>query len=361
MSPTRPGRVACALRGVAGHTDICKLLLELGASVNSRNVDGHTPLHFACQYNHTEVTELLLEWGAHTEVHDRSGNTPLQFCAANGHLQCAQLLLSRGARVLSANRRGDTPLHSAARWGFVHLVQAFIAAGADVYVTNKQHLSPLQVAGGTAVRQLMLRATAERNVQSTIAAAGALVARGARDRTRSEVERHVTDVRYELAATSDSVGAMAGHGSAAVGTAANPLLPEQLLQRLDRAGKRRTLSSVTMDELANRAPTTTESVVPVAARLSLHPLEDLFHDTEAQMARAHASLMHAIVHFDAATGLRHVQPPPPPPDRSGMIPLQAPLSTADNAPMRLTAEADGSAEMQEIRAPERPSEAPESA
>eukprot|EP00903_Cladosiphon_okamuranus_P008638 g8282.t1 len=47
-------------------------LLEGGANVNARSVDGCTPLHYACYHSSLGVVELLLRWGADEMLADHS-------------------------------------------------------------------------------------------------------------------------------------------------------------------------------------------------------------------------------------------------------------------------------------------------
>lgn len=87
------------------HTAVAKTLIELGASLHSRDVEGWTPLHQAAQEGNHEITEELLDWGADlgpvtastdsdTEWHP--GRTPLHIVAATGSPLVLWELLTRG-------------------------------------------------------------------------------------------------------------------------------------------------------------------------------------------------------------------------------------------------------------------------
>ena len=60
-----------------GHVEICRFLLDNGATVDSRRSDGATPLHLSCKNGHVEVTRLLLSRGADVAAVDNSLKTPL--------------------------------------------------------------------------------------------------------------------------------------------------------------------------------------------------------------------------------------------------------------------------------------------
>ena len=66
---------------VYGQTETAKLLVESGASLDSRNKDGATPLHVAAFFSHPEMVAFLLEQGADVEAKNRWGQTPLETVA----------------------------------------------------------------------------------------------------------------------------------------------------------------------------------------------------------------------------------------------------------------------------------------
>ena len=77
---------ACALRPLseaakAGNREILLLLILNGASVNKRNPDRSTPLHWCST---TECADALLRAGAIRCLRDKAGYTPLQLHALNG-------------------------------------------------------------------------------------------------------------------------------------------------------------------------------------------------------------------------------------------------------------------------------------
>ena len=85
-----------------GNLNRVKALLNQGVPVNSRTVDGYTPLHYA----------------------------------ARGRLNVVQELLRRGAHLNPRTKSGMTPLHVAALFNNPHIIHALIKAGANPKYRN---------------------------------------------------------------------------------------------------------------------------------------------------------------------------------------------------------------------------------
>jgi hypothetical protein len=58
-----------------GQTDHLRTLLSQGASIESKDKDGRTPLMWAARNGHAEVVKLLVERGANLDARDRQGLT----------------------------------------------------------------------------------------------------------------------------------------------------------------------------------------------------------------------------------------------------------------------------------------------
>ena len=71
------GRTLLYIACKSGFYDMCRLLLEKGASVNQVQRDGSTPLHAAAYYGQTLVVGLLLECGARIDIRNKWGSTAL--------------------------------------------------------------------------------------------------------------------------------------------------------------------------------------------------------------------------------------------------------------------------------------------
>ncbi len=54
------------------------VLLSNGATVDTKDIDGRTPLHEAAYGGHETVIQLLVSNGATVDTKDNDGRTPLQ-------------------------------------------------------------------------------------------------------------------------------------------------------------------------------------------------------------------------------------------------------------------------------------------
>jgi len=94
-----------------GRPEIAGFLIEKGAHVNARTVDGETPLHMAARF-------VLLEgWAENANF------------SSEGQLSVAELLVSKGADVNAASKNGCTPLRTAELNQFTDMVKVLKALG----------------------------------------------------------------------------------------------------------------------------------------------------------------------------------------------------------------------------------------
>jgi len=173
------------------HATVVGLLLQHGADVSSKAIDGLTPLSAAvCAGNdNTEVVGLLLGNGADlSATHEGArtsadvsakdlgmalfngiflgheavvrellgkggevpaelipGHCPLHVAASKGNVALVLLFIDEGAEVSAKDSKGYTPLHHAASRGHFDAVRLLLDKGADMSITNK-HGTPLHLA-----------------------------------------------------------------------------------------------------------------------------------------------------------------------------------------------------------------------
>jgi ankyrin repeat protein len=119
----------------SGKTEIAKLLIERGASVNAPAASG-SALHLAIQGGWDDIVQLLIDNGADPDQRDAFDNTPLVLAVSAQHRDIAEILIKAGAD-LGASSSGLTPLMFASSTGDVDQVRFLVKAGAKVNGVGK--------------------------------------------------------------------------------------------------------------------------------------------------------------------------------------------------------------------------------
>jgi ankyrin repeat protein len=129
---------ACSSRNVP--EAVVALLLEKRADPKVRGLNGNSALHYACLNSNVATVTLLLEWGLSVESENGECLTPL-------HLACASkvdprpkvgTLLRFGGRIDSRNGDGLTPIQYAKREGQEEQVVAMLEKDMEQHGAHKQ-------------------------------------------------------------------------------------------------------------------------------------------------------------------------------------------------------------------------------
>ena len=104
----RDGRTLLIHSVLYNRIEIVKWLLENGALIDERDMQGLSALHCAVVSNNSEMAEYLLEQGASIDIRDNFGNTPLMRAGLNADI--IKLLLAHGADYTLENNHGATLL-----------------------------------------------------------------------------------------------------------------------------------------------------------------------------------------------------------------------------------------------------------
>ncbi len=130
-----------------GQVEVMELLLENGASVESKDKLGRTAVLSAVQSRNAEAVRVLLAKGADVNARDAQQGTALQRAAGSfGNQAMVEDLIKAGADVNAADKNGQTPLMWAARWGDSARVQALVDGGAKVNLRDSKGMSALDYA-----------------------------------------------------------------------------------------------------------------------------------------------------------------------------------------------------------------------
>ena len=141
-------------------------------SVNHRDLQVATPMHYAAACGQVAMANLLLMKGADLGASAPGlGNaTPAHFAAAiadhNASLQMLEILVGNGAPAGARKSDGTTPLHIAALHGHADAVRLLVRRGADPSARTEAGETPVEVAAGDAVVVLEKAASIARDCQT---------------------------------------------------------------------------------------------------------------------------------------------------------------------------------------------------
>ena len=120
-----------------GHLAIVRLLLEKGADVNRKGMHGITALGSAATHGYEGIVRLLLERGADVNGKGIHGRVALGSAAMYGYEGVVRLLLEREVDVNAKGDDGITALYMAAKFGHEEIVRLLLDRGADANTKGK--------------------------------------------------------------------------------------------------------------------------------------------------------------------------------------------------------------------------------
>ena len=134
-----------------GNTTCAALLLKHGADPNIRDAQGYQPLHQAIISCHPLIARILLEHGAdvNAQISETDMVKPLHLVASNSKAfigELAQLVLSSGSNVDDVMHTKDTALHIAAKNHNVAVAKHLLESGANPLLVNELGQNPLHCA-----------------------------------------------------------------------------------------------------------------------------------------------------------------------------------------------------------------------
>jgi ankyrin repeat protein len=113
-----------------GDDDVISDLIQRGADLEKKDVDGYTALMYACNGGRMRSVELLLDAGADLNARDNQKSTPIMFAAQRGHTEIVRRLLEAGADLDVQGDHGLTALGFARQNGHDETASLLEQAGA---------------------------------------------------------------------------------------------------------------------------------------------------------------------------------------------------------------------------------------
>ncbi|KAI5861651.1 WD40-repeat-containing domain protein [Durotheca rogersii] len=154
------------LAAESGRYDVCKMLLERGASINlGRRLVGRTALHEAAAAGNVDIVHLLVsQEECEPDITDNSGRSPFDDACELGRLDVVKLLFATGKiqNGLLPNHNGvydsmSTPLGYACSGGHTAVVQYLLQQGQSA-LADEKILERAATAGHKALVDLLLPA-----------------------------------------------------------------------------------------------------------------------------------------------------------------------------------------------------------
>ncbi len=102
------GMSLVAISAEKGYIDIVKYLLANGATLNTIDMWGWSPLHSAVIGGNSEMVKLFIEYGLEVDESSHEFMTPLHYACLEGNKEIVQILLEHGADRYTVNDEGRT-------------------------------------------------------------------------------------------------------------------------------------------------------------------------------------------------------------------------------------------------------------
>ncbi|KAJ6002676.1 hypothetical protein N7451_005223 [Penicillium sp. IBT 35674x] len=155
-------------RNIQDNLKSLQLLLQAGADVNLKALDGSTALHFACQDN-IELVKPLMDAGADPNMETNSGTTILHTSGATDK-ELLPLLMATGRMDINkaSKETGKRPLHFRLSGAHPESLSMFLVYKPDVNATDINGNSALHMASSTnkGILDALLAAGADVNLQN---------------------------------------------------------------------------------------------------------------------------------------------------------------------------------------------------
>ncbi|MEE9319894.1 MAG: quinoprotein dehydrogenase-associated putative ABC transporter substrate-binding protein [Granulosicoccus sp.] len=131
---------------LAADKERVEFLLQHGAAIDKRNLQGSPALTSAAKSRDTDMVATLLDNGADVLVTDLNGWQALHHAVLRNHVPTIELLVENGADPSARAPGGQTPLTLAISEGKRWAAKALIDAGADVdQAVTGNNLTPLMI------------------------------------------------------------------------------------------------------------------------------------------------------------------------------------------------------------------------
>ncbi len=119
--------------------DILTLLLSNNINLDRKNIEGDTPLNYACYFEDSEAVELLLKYGADPNQRNCNDRSPLSIISETGNMEIIHLLLESGADPLfTPSIFARNGIGNAVYYNNIKLVELYLNRGIEIDYRNSE-------------------------------------------------------------------------------------------------------------------------------------------------------------------------------------------------------------------------------
>lgn len=129
----------CVIRCRAARDGLLEVLKEATKKeINTKDVDGMTPVLWAAFEGRLDALRLLVGRGGNPDKSDQFGNTALHLSSAKGHFACVDFLVKFGANIFALDIDNHNPQQLAAINNREDILRYLDAAAAHLEATDKK-------------------------------------------------------------------------------------------------------------------------------------------------------------------------------------------------------------------------------
>jgi len=140
----KSGKKSLGTNALSSNTidDVVDILIKSGADVSCQDNNGLTPLCYAAGAGRVTALRALIDANADISHRDKNNSTPIFYAAASDQAEIIWILRDAGADMSPFDSAGRTPMHVAAENGALKAIRALADAGADPSVQNDVGWTP---------------------------------------------------------------------------------------------------------------------------------------------------------------------------------------------------------------------------
>ena len=140
------GATPLMIGALCARLDAFSVLIGRKSDPTLRDGDGWTLLHYAAKGGNDVIIEKLLSLGLDIDSRSSIGETPLMIAACEGSLDAFSVLIERKSDPTLKNNDGRTLLHYAATGGNNVIIEKLLSLGLDIDSRRSDGLTPLRLA-----------------------------------------------------------------------------------------------------------------------------------------------------------------------------------------------------------------------